>query len=404
MSTSALVRIGRTANKPALFTLPDKFFALGLIIGFLSLAYLGIHLWMIRTGQMPPWHDYSWRRELHSYSALFAFLGVGILGFALQAGPRLLGVAITPNPQLLLIAFLPLIGTVVAFFTEYALLGRLLVSAAFFLTAVRTVYYLCYGERDALLAHGVFLLSALIFLGIGALHGVDIAAWGVAAFWGGVCGAVFAAWQQFLFVFLRAKKLSPRWAITVLLLYLSSACGGVVAVQLNASTIWQLSSLGVLATILLYLQATGSFAAFRRQGATAAGMAFGLAALWAIVGGVFLLAGMNFADNALHAWATGWVVPLFYFVSSHIVAVHAGRTSLAERRSLIVLWQLVPLGRAIPGLPPWFSWIVAVVATVLLTWWCFFVVRCASLALARQLAVAVSPVALLSRVEDSGGA
>jgi len=146
---------------------------------------------------------------------------------------------------------------------------------------------------------------------------------------------------------------------------------------LNITWISHVAGLSAVATIIYYVLATKLYLAHRTATKDGLALAFLASYLWAIAGGLLLFRyGSELSDRVFHLWSIGWATPLILSVSGQIVGFMSGRNITRTRAFVgaILCWQIVPIGRALSyllKLPSAFSWLVSVVATLVLIYWSY---------------------------------
>ena len=74
---------GKPLAAPQSRVFVHRIFFLALAAGFAGSTYLGLHLWLMRTGSMVPWSNYIEMRSLHAAVQLYLFFGLFAVGFIL---------------------------------------------------------------------------------------------------------------------------------------------------------------------------------------------------------------------------------------------------------------------------------------------------------------------------------
>ncbi len=346
------------------------FFLTAIIAGFIGITYLGIHLWLMRTGQITISRDYSHLRTLHAFIQLYLFFGLFILGFILQASPKMLGVS-SPAPRLMLLGIPCIIaGLILLAFGVTSTLSQLLISLPFAAAAALLMIRIRSASAVAKVGIGLFLLEGLITFAIGPWLSSANNWHMLLVFWGGVGAPILGASQQFTNGFLNGKKLSFAAALSTQFFFLGSIAIGVFL----PGSPW--FSLFVIAAIVSHAMGTKLWRAAALIGSEPLALAFILGKLWVIIGAVVLMRGIGMADNALHLWATGWALALVLSIVPRIVGFLSGKELIGNRALLMLIagLQLIPLGRGFHFLvPPAFSWVLSVVAGVIYCFWTYLV-------------------------------
>ncbi|WKZ57397.1 MAG: hypothetical protein QY326_01650 [Bdellovibrionota bacterium] len=366
----------------------DKFFLLGAIISFLGLGYLGSHLWLMRTGYMTPSTHLNELRLLHAELQLFVFFGLFIVGFCLQAGPRLLNVS-APLSLLgvILAAALPIVAVTIRLFDPASSLPPFLYAASFLIALTAIVQLSLNASRIPpfipLLSFGLVACAVSCFLPITR---PEVA---LLVLWAGVGSAVLGVWQVFIANLLGGKRLGVRATFLCALTHLATLIS-LGLLYLTEDRLW-----GVCAgafgsfTLCLYFFATRGWRAVVGSRRPALQLATVAAFLWALSAWALLASSLIIVDEAFHVLATGFASSLVIALSLHIVGHLGGGEALSTGWSVfaISLWQLVPLMRGYSRLfhlPQVSASIVGIIATIVVLIWITGLVRCEIRILRRQ--------------------
>lgn len=375
-ASSELVTIGRPSGKQAADwrtraangPIADKFFALGAIFAVVGTLMFGLYLWLVLNSILPLEGSYTALRRAHAIIQVYLFFGLFILGFISQAGSKMLGAKLDFAAKPLIFLPLYIIGSLGMMFSMHW--AALLVSAIFAGYASRIAYVCIRGcERPiqaALSTLGLSVLAAAPFLSVENQYSALLVAWG------GFGSLIFAASAQFIAAFLNGKPLQGRLGLLFVFLHAAN----VLLLMLGPALDSKYTALLALLELAVYLYATTFTRWFSSAGTNALSLAFVFGYIWSIVAwGIVLLGNYTAPDLTMHILVIGWAAPLIFAVSTQVVAFMTGRDTLLPKRlwwSLLLLWQVVPLGRGAfhtLGLPTWFSLLVAGASiTVLLSW------------------------------------
>ncbi len=248
--------------------------------------------------------------------------------------------------------------------------GNYLVSASFLLYVV-LILRSCYSHSTRPL-QATLTVIGLSVLAISPFLSIHDPVSAILVLWGGFGSLIFAAGGQFIHAFLGGRNLAGRSGICFIFFHLGSN----VMLLTKMTSALDYSCYFSLAGVFAYLLATDAPTWFRSWYTKPLGLAFVCGYLWVTVAwGLQLRAGISSADLTLHLLATGWAATLVFAVSAQVIGFLTGGENIMPTRLwwwLLVLWQLVPLGRGmfhVLGLPAWFSIVVAFSSlTVLLAW------------------------------------
>ena len=349
-----------------------KFFAFGAVAAILGIGYLGSHLWLMLHGEIPMSRHFPLLKNHHAFLQIHLFLGIFILGFALQAMPKLLGTEAVTRVPTAPLALTLLSAAAIERCQPQRGFGRFITSIVFAYAAIlfaRTLPTISIENRVRM---AVPITIGLTWLSVGALLPIDSAPTALIVFFAGVIPVILAASQQFFSGVIGAQKLSVRGAGLMLALYGATLLMLVAASQ--TPPFYQGASASCLILFFTYLRSTTADKALRNWHETPIHFAFMCAFFWAIIGAVTLAVHTAPADAALHIWATGLAVPIIIAVSARIVGVFSGRPLFPERIlfTLIALWQVVPLGRGVTPLVvrhPLVAWTTTIIASMVIVIW-----------------------------------
>ena len=361
-----------------------RIFFLALIAGFTGSAYLGLHLWLMRSGSMAPWPNYIEMRSLHAAVQLYLFFGLFAVGFILQAAPTFLGVE--PNCSKLAVAAPVLIVSGVALEVGIRLSGLpdsahgkfpgiIISGAGFALVAFALAKVLGQSDRSRAVSFGLPMITGLTTIAVSTLLDPADPQTAVFALWGGIGSFVFAAAQKFIAGSLGGSTLKPKPALLFLILHMTTILliGSAIAFPEQPPFFHLLLPAAAMAALAVYYFRTGLYRSI--FDATHKPLAFALHTgfFWAAVGIAGLCWPGHLNDLVAHTWALGWFAPLIIVVSSQIVG-HLSERELFRPQTLIrllFLWQLVPLGRGFGHTLPGFQWIVSFVISAVFICWGF---------------------------------
>jgi len=331
---------------------------------------------MMRLGVLSLGEGYAVMRAWHVALQMHFFLGVCMVGFLLQASPRLLDSRESvPRGAIAILSL---------FLSALLLLGidgggqawRVFLSVAYLGTAF-VVTRVARGASD----ERRWRIAAPLVLG---LVGFVVAAWvdgatpnnGLLLFWLGPAPILAATAQQFLVAVLGLPAMSMRSARVLLACYLATSVslGWAMLPSSSAPLLWKLAAVLGSATVIGYIAANSVAHAWRRCRDEPLSLVFTLSSVWLAVAALCLFAGPRASDAILHLFSTGIAVPLLLVLTSRIMNFFSEREVLSERAvtRLLLLWQVVPMGRGLGGmlpLPALVSWLVVVVAAVVVLCW-----------------------------------
>lgn len=367
-SSSAFAR-GRLAF------LVDKFFLVGALSSFFGGAGIGAHLWLMLNAQMPVAANYATLRVLHALIQTYLFFGLFILGFLFQTAPKILKVPIRLNFIFLFAIPLLSFGVYVATVWPERRIGAILIALPFF-SAFLYVAYLTYrGSPQFRENYAWWVLLSLLGLSASSFFPVANPENAQMFIWSGVAPVTFAAGQQFLFAFLggrRLEKVPNRVLFAVYLLTLGAMFG---ARSRGDASLWQLGGVLAFSSLTYYLMNTRILAAIPKLFRDPLAFAFLTGYMWALFATWTLaMYGPQALDGSFHMLTLGWLTPLIIAISSQVLRAIGGNFWLSPRMLtvLLIIWQLVPLGRGLRfllPLPPSFSIVVITDVTVVLLAW-----------------------------------
>lgn len=369
----------------------DKFFMLGAVSGIFGTAYLGIHLWLMRTGQIEPWITYHQAKYLHALVQNSLFFGLFILGFIFQAGPKLLEVEGRTSPAALICAISPIIGVVCKFLLPTWHLAEVLVAAPFLAASL----FIASLARRADFSRRMFLalpliVGALVMAAVPLMPMADPAI-GLFALWGGIAPVILGAGQQFISGFLGGAKVGTARGGIFLASYLCSLI--VLCFWLfdyaQSSLLWRLFGVLSLICLVSYLHAVDIRRVFANLKFEPLALSFFAGYFWALFGAAAISSGYSSADDVLHLWAAGWAVTITMALSAKVIGFLSGGAILSERKLILLLlvWQAVPLGRGASWIVgSAYSWVVALAASIVFAVWGGALVLGAAKVSARQFA------------------
>lgn len=357
-------------------SLVEPFFLVGIVAGVFGSVVLGGTLWLMRSGVIPISDGYGWMRQWHAVIQLHFFLGVCMVGFLLQASPRLLDSRV-PIPRGAVAILLLFLGAGLLLSVDgRGIAWRVLLSLAYAVTALLVVRVASGASSERRLR-----IAAPFILG---LVGFILAAWGdlvapssaLFHFWVGPAPVLAAAAQQFLGGVLGHPPITMRAAGATLTCYLVSILGLGWALTHPGSALfaWRIAAVFGSATILGYLCSSSIMLTWRRSCQEPLALVCTLSAFWLVVSAILLCLGPSGSDALLHLLATGIAVPLLLVVTSRIMNFFSEREVLGDRAvlRLLLVWQLVPVGRGLGSVfaaPTFISWLVVAAVTVVVVYW-----------------------------------
>lgn len=352
----------------------DKFFLVSALATFFGAMWLGAHLWLMRNGQMPVAVSYVELRRAHIQLQLYLFFGLAIQGFLMQAAPRFLEIPVRPTARALWLIPATVFGALLLVSAPDWVVAKAALALPFVLVMVGIGQLLRSASMPLRRQFGSWILLSLS----GFVTGVFFSGMGpdrwLLTFWISVAPMVFGIGQQFIRAFVTGRTIVGWWQSAFPIGFVVGGLLMGIAYLSGSDLLWRLTGgvvglLGMSYAVQLGLWSVGGW---KSRGVLS--VAFAVSYAWMILGALLLLVcGATALDAVLHVWALGWVCPLLFSISSQIMENFAGRFLLSRRLqlTLLVLWQLVPFGRAgaLLMLPPWMSMLVATVSTlVFLTW------------------------------------
>ena len=372
----ALVQIGRPViqapAKPRIAPAADNFFSLGILAAIVGTCLLGTYLWLARTGQVRLPGNYLALRSAHAYLQLYGFIGSFIIAFLLQAGRMVFGVQVAPRSGTKFVFFVFALGIVLTTFVN-SNFGPALLSLCFLSTIWLLGPLLRSAPAQVQRSVGAPCVAGLVGFAISALGPVDTATYSIVAFWSSVVPVAMSVAQQIMRNLFNTKMLS---GISLLAVYgcwiISVGLGWSCIMRTSDSGEWILFAAAVVTTTFLFVALTGAYRTILARDEYAIG--FVLAWSWLMLGALGLLYGPGYADYALHLWGAGFAMTLILNVSTRVVGSITNSTVFPGKvfQALILLWQLVPLGRGFGGISPTLhasSWITTFVALVVVVGW-----------------------------------
>jgi hypothetical protein len=371
----SLPKLGKPRGHGPIISVHRIFF-LAAAGGIFGSAYLGLHLWLMRNGEMTPWPAYLQLRALHSVVQLFAFFGLFAVGFVYQAGPSFLGVGRGKKGAALPVALAVLTGVILTGLLPQSVVGPVMIAFSFIGSAWYFAVLLLHAELDRRLGFGIFVVLGFCSLGAAATLNLELPVVGLFALWAGIGSFVFAAAQKFISGSLGGRQLSARNGLTVFVLHLTTSILILLAATSPQTSENSLPLAGIMGglTLLVYATATRLDRSIIYISSRPIALAMVGGICWGAAGCWGLTNGSAWADLVLHTWALGWFLPLIIAVSSQIIGHLANRPVLQPRTLIVLLaiWQIVPFGRGFGHSTfSWLPWAVSVTITVVLCPWAF---------------------------------
>jgi hypothetical protein len=370
----------------------DKFFLTAVLSGFIGLAYLGVHLWLMRSGVIGARQSYPIFKTAHAWIQLFLFFGLFCLGFAVQAAPKLLGVkGRMPQQCYLPLVLLPL-GVVLKCFSAIPWLGSILLSAGF--AVVLAAFVQLSKKAASSERHSIrnFIVLGMLGFIAGAWMPVERSDFALLVFWIGLMPIILGAAQQFVSGFLGGRILSPELSNVILTAHLITS-GLMVAGCISSEhkhIAFQVAAACALLVLILYGLGVGLWSSLSSVANSPLHLAFALAWLWACLAPLAYQFVPLTLDMFLHQWTIGLGVTLVMAVSCQVLGFVSGKQlfSNAVLFSGLILWQIVPLFRTFSWLDSYaFSLTANVIASVVYGVWTVQVVRAAVRMLRLQFAL-----------------
>lgn len=357
----------RKRNAPS----ADLFFSAGIIFAIIGTGILGTLLWLSLRGQIHIPSNYQSLRTTHALLNLYGFLAAFIVGFLLQAGPKIFGVN-KPVHQGSLAVFL-LYTTGIALLLFDIALGAFLLSAAFFLTMLLVADLLAAATTTTRLTLGIPCLIGLFAFAIGIFLPFERPFVALALLWTALLPITMSVSQQITKNLFDGKSLTSShslvlfgaWSIAVFAL----AC---FSLDVLKDLMWSSFSLFAMVTLLLYFCFTQTWRALFSKNAY--GLGIGISWLWALIATVVSFRGALYVDFIFHLLAIGFASTLILSVSSRVVSAITQFEVFSDRGFYILLffWQTVPIERGLKPflpLPHFFTWVAVCCAFgVLIVW------------------------------------
>lgn len=392
-----LVQLGAPAVQPLwrMEFLIDKFFVVGAVSSLIGGAVLGAHLWMMLNGRMPMASDFVWLRHLHALVQTYLFFGLFILGFLLQTAPKILKVKLRIIP--LFLAAVPLLfGGVTLELQSPGGLGRWVLAFPFAATALLVGYLASRGHEAFRESYAWWVILSLCGLAVSPFFPVDRADNAQLFIWGGVVPVTFATGQQFIFAFLGGARLAKGINRILFALYSAALVALFAARVCEIASLWRVGGGLAAASLAVYIVATSATRAASSAHRDPLSFAFVTGYGWGIVGSLMLaFAGPDLLDSAFHILVLGWFTPLIIAVSSQVLGAISGKFLLPKWfvHGMLLVWQVVPVGRGLRSvidLSPGLSLVVATVTSIVFLLWMIGVANSAV-----RIARKKSPMAVL---------
>ncbi|RMD84692.1 MAG: hypothetical protein D6808_06585 [Candidatus Dadabacteria bacterium] len=381
MPESEVIQIGHRKNPKSQISVTsgvEIFFLIGLLGAAYGTVWLGVHLWMMINGQMDMWSDYLTQRHIHAIMQIYLFIGLFIMGFCYQAAAKQLEVK-EPKPELaVVLTVFPLMGLL--YQTINPLVGKVVLALPYFLTAIYVFSLLLKSSLKNIFSVGILLLCGLLALTRGVFLNVADPAMAVMVVWGGIGGVLLATQQQFLAGFFGAQRITGAGAFFTNLFYLCSLYNCYMFVSLRDFGHYKWVSIFASLTILTFILSTKGWKVIRSMLIDPLALAFSFGYLWALYGALLMFQEIVSNDLIQHTWSTGWIFPIIFATSLKIISFLSQKELMKPNTQIvmIVLWQIVPLGRAV--LPLYTSlavlpWLVGIAATVVFVSWFYCLLK-----------------------------
>ena len=361
-----------------------RIFILALAAGFVGSTYLGLHLWLMRTGSMVPWSNYVEMRSLHAAVQLYLFFGLFAVGFILQAAPTFLGIEPRCSklafaaPLLIVLGVGVEIGSRVLGTADSAngrFPGLVISGAGFALVGLALANVLRRSQSSArAVSFGLPMVVGLMTTAASTLLDPADPRTAVFVLWGGIGSFVFAAGQKFIEGSLGGSGLGRGTAYVFLGLHITTIflLGAAALMPAQPQFFSLLLPPLALAVLTVFYFGTGLNRSIREIAFKPLAFALHTGFLWAVVG----ISGLGWpgtTDLVAHTWALGWFAPLVVAVSSQIIG-HLSDRPLFRPQTLIgllILWQAVPLGRGFGHTLPGLQWAVSFAISIVFIAWGF---------------------------------
>lgn len=379
-------------GRPASAFMADKIFVVGMVIGFVSMAIIGAVLWLGLNGQVSlPSRYFIWRAA-HATLQIHFFVGLFILGFLMQAAPKLLLVSVPLSPATKFL-FPVLILSFLAYMGMMESVGMILASLVYLGAALSLVPLVKKAAKEDVERVGIPCIVGTVSLGIGSWFDLSSPIMALALFWWGVVSVILGVAPQFIAGVLGGSKLELRESRIVSALFVLTGLTILNLTVIDSSLLWVAFSALSVATFAAYLYFTKIFRAVL-QGEVFKPFAVGflISWVWAFVGALLAAEGAGAADATLHAWGIGFATTMIIAVSSRVIGYVTMVEVIPERLFLSVLavWQLVPIGRSLRhifSLPPFFSWLVVGSTVLVLGAWLTGIARAIKTMIMRKRAL-----------------
>lgn len=349
----------------------DKFFSLGMLTGAIGSVAVGAYLWLVLNGEVQVPHSYFSLKAFHASIQLHFFTGAFILGFLLQGSSRILESSkeVLPLSRLLFpLLFIALILRLVS--ANY--ISSILTSITFVGAFVCVAPVLLHTAKDRKISMGLPCAVSLVALAVGALYDTAIPDTALTVLWWGIISVILGIGQQFIGNILGGRRLSlPQTYVTYSFFCIAGVCL-LLSTYFDNALAWKLFTVAATACFSFYIFFTQLYKAARLREPFA--LAFLIAWFWGWGSSCAALFVPHHADTLLHLWGTGLVATLIFAVSSRVVS-HVTEVEVFPRRLfflVIILWQIVPIGRGLKtylALPPQFSWVVVTASAIVFVLW-----------------------------------
>lgn len=371
--------------------LADKIFVVGMVIGFLSMGVIGVMLWLGINGQIGLPSLYPVWKAAHATLQLHFFIGLFILGFLMQAAPKLLMVSV-PLHAATKYLFPVFVLAFLAYIVRLEAIGMVLTSAVYLGAAASLVPLIKKAANEDIERVGIPCMVGTISLGLGSWFDLSSPVASLALFWWGMVSVILGVAPQFIAGVLGGTKLGKTETRVISGLFVLSGLTILNLTVVNTPALWVLFSLLTTSTFATYLCFTHIFRVLLApEGKIFEPFVVGFLVswVWAFVGSLLSLEGLGAADAALHAWGIGFATTMIIAVSSRVIGYVTMVEIIPEKIFLVVLaiWQLVPVGRSLRHLlvlPPSFSWLVGLATILVLSAWLGGIARAIKIMIGRK--------------------
>lgn len=323
----------------------DKFFIFGALCGCLGSVGLGVYLWLMRSGVFEISLQFIEWKEMHSKVQFYLFFVPFILGFLVQSASKLLEVETKITHWVRLSLPLVVLSAVSLFIAPEAIIFKILISMACWLTMLSIFRLMLGASWDARFRFGCFVIIGLFCLGVGPYMALGNPLNAVTLLWLGIVSIILGTAQQFIVGVIGGIR--PNIKLTILYLFAFILCGFCLALIGQGHLFFSYAaSILSLLTLLTSIYATKGWRAVFKLNESLP-LAFVLAHLWALIGSMMLMSLPESADTVLHIWALGYATTLIIGISLRLISWVTETDPVNERALITVLlvWQMFVIAR-----------------------------------------------------------